>query len=43
MMRKGKAKVRLNGSDDVILAEGDRAFVRGVDEGDELGFESIGD
>ena len=43
MMREGKAKVRLNGTNDVILAEGDGAFVRGVDEGDELGFESIGD
>jgi hypothetical protein len=43
MMKGGKARVRLNGSDDVILAEGDGAFVRSVDEGDELGFKSIGD
>jgi quercetin 2,3-dioxygenase len=43
VMREGKAKARLNGSDNVILAEGDGALVRGVDEGDELGFESIGD
>ena len=27
----------------VILAEGDGAFVRNVDEGDKLGFESIGE
>jgi quercetin 2,3-dioxygenase len=43
MMKGGKAKVRLNGSDDAILEEGDGAFVRSVDEGDELGFESIGE
>jgi hypothetical protein len=43
MMREGKAKVRLNSTNDVIIAEGDGAFVRDVDEGDELGFESIGD
>jgi len=43
MMKEGKAKVRLNGSDDAILEEGDGAFVRSVDEGDELGIESIGE
>ena len=43
MMKGGKAKVRLNGSDDAILEEGDGAFVRGVDEGDELAFESVGE
>jgi hypothetical protein len=43
MMKGGKAKVRLNGSDDAILTEGDGAFVRDVGEGDELGFESIGE
>ncbi len=42
MMKKGKVKVRLNGSDDAVLAEGDGAFVTGVDDGDELTFESIG-
>lgn len=43
MIKGGKAKVRLNGSDDAVLAEGDGAFVRSADEGDGLGFESIGE
>lgn len=35
------AKIRLNGSDSVVLSEGDGAFVSGVNSGDEIGFESV--
>jgi len=43
MVKGGKAKVRPNGSDDAVSAESDGAFVRSADEGDRLGFESIGE
>ena len=41
-MKDGKARIRLNSSDEAILDEGDGAFVTGVNAGDELSFESIG-
>lgn len=41
MCKGGKAKVRIDGRDDV-LNEGDGAFVDGVNEGDKLVFESVG-
>lgn len=40
--KDGKARVKLNGSDEAIMEEGDGAFVSGVNAGDELAFESIG-
>ncbi|KAJ5908986.1 Pirin [Penicillium taxi] len=43
MTKKGKSKVRLNGSDDTILEEGDGAFVSMVNAGDSLSVESIGE
>jgi hypothetical protein len=43
MAKGGKAKMRLNVSDDVILAEGGGAFVRSLDERSRLGFKSIGE
>jgi len=43
MTKQGKMKIRLNGSDDAILEEGDGAFVTGVNAGDALRVESIGD
>lgn len=42
MTKGGKAKVRLDGRDDAILAEGDGAFVDSVNAGDKLVVESIG-
>ena len=42
-MRGLRAKIRLDGRDDQILAEGDGAFVERVNAGDELAFESVGD
>lgn len=41
-MHGGKARVRLNGSDDAVLDEGDGAFVSRVNAGDKLVFESVG-
>lgn len=45
MTKGGKAKIRLAGRDDQdsILKEGDGAFVRGVNAGDILSVESIGE
>jgi quercetin 2,3-dioxygenase len=45
MTKGGKAKIRLAGRDDKnsILKEGDGAFIRGVNAGDVLTVESIGD
>jgi redox-sensitive bicupin YhaK (pirin superfamily) len=41
-MKAGKARIRLNGSEDAVLEEGDGAFVSSVNAGDELVFESVG-
>ncbi|KFY85413.1 hypothetical protein V500_08437 [Pseudogymnoascus sp. VKM F-4518 (FW-2643)] len=43
MTNDGKSKIRLDGREDSILGEGDGAFVTGVQAGDVLGFESIGE
>lgn len=42
MCKGGKAKVRLDGREEADLAEGDGAFVEGVNAGDKLSVESIG-
>ncbi|RYP20701.1 hypothetical protein DL765_002651 [Monosporascus sp. GIB2] len=42
MTKNGKAKIRLDGRED-ILDEGDAAFVDGVNAGDKLSFESVGE
>lgn len=42
MTKKGKAKIRLDGRGD-ILDEGDGAFIDGVNAGDKLSVESVGD
>ncbi|KAI6088440.1 RmlC-like cupin [Hypoxylon rubiginosum] len=42
MAKKGKAKVRIDGRED-ILSEGDGAFVDGVHAGDKLTVESVGE
>lgn len=42
MTKGGKAKIRLDGREDV-LGEGDGAFVEGVNAGDKLVVESVGD
>ncbi|KFY77704.1 hypothetical protein V499_02986 [Pseudogymnoascus sp. VKM F-103] len=43
MTNEGKSKIRLDGREDSVLAEGDGAFVTGVQAGDVLAFESIGE
>ena len=43
MTKQGKMKVKLNGSEDAILEEGDGAFVTQVNAGDSLRVESIGE
>ncbi|KAH8689530.1 putative pirin domain protein [Talaromyces proteolyticus] len=43
MTKGGNAKIRLDGREDVVLSEGDGAFVKGVNVGDELSVESIGE
>jgi len=43
MTKAGKAKVRLNGREDMVLEEGDGAFVDNVTHGDKLKVESVGD
>ena len=43
MTKGGSAKIRLDGREGAVLSEGDGAFVEGVDAGDVLGFESIGE
>lgn len=42
MTKGGKAKVRLDGRDDMVLGEGDGAFVDSVVAGDKLLVESVG-
>lgn len=43
MTKGGKAKIRLDGREDDVLVEGDGAFVDGVNAGDKLIVESVGD
>jgi hypothetical protein len=43
MTKGGAAKIRLDGREDAVLAEGDGAFVSNVNAGDVLSFESIGE
>ncbi len=43
MTKNGKAKIRLDGREDAELAEGDGAFIEGVNPGDKLAVESIGE
>ncbi|RDW76845.1 pirin family protein [Aspergillus mulundensis] len=43
MTEGGKAKIRLDGRDEAVLAEGDGAFITGVNAGDVLGVESVGE
>jgi len=43
MTKGGKAKIRLDGREDAELFEGDGAFIEGVNAGDKLAVESIGD
>ncbi|MCJ1355348.1 MAG: hypothetical protein MMC33_005339 [Icmadophila ericetorum] len=42
MTKGGKASIKLDGREDVVLKEGDGAFVEGVKVGDVLGVESTG-
>jgi hypothetical protein len=43
MTKNGHAKIRLDGREDAVLSEGDGAFVKGVNVGDVLSVESIGE
>jgi hypothetical protein len=43
MTKRGLAKIRLAGKEDVVLEEGDGAFVENVNAGDELWVSSIGE
>ena len=43
MTKNGKAKIRLSGSEQVELAEGDGAFVSNVNAGDQLHVDSVGE
>jgi hypothetical protein len=43
MCKNGNAKIRIAGREDAVLAEGDGAFVSGVNAGDVLSIESIGE
>ncbi|MCJ1405517.1 hypothetical protein MMC11_008745 [Xylographa trunciseda] len=43
MTKGGKARVRLDGREGVVLGEGDGAFVEGVAAGEGLGVESVGE
>lgn len=43
MTKGGHAKIRLDGREEAVLAEGDGAFVSGVKAGDLLSVESIGE
>ncbi|KAH6894052.1 RmlC-like cupin domain-containing protein [Thelonectria olida] len=43
MTKGGKAKIRLDGREDAELAEGDGAFIEGINIGDKLSVESIGE
>ncbi|KAL4783827.1 RmlC-like cupin domain-containing protein [Aspergillus varians] len=43
MTQGGKAKIRLDRREDTVLEEGDGAFITGVNAGDVLGVESVGE
>ena len=43
MTKSGGAKIRVDGREDAVLAEGDGTFVSGVSAGDVLSVESIGE
>lgn len=43
MCKNGSAKIRLDGREGAVLSEGDGAFISGVNAGDILSFESIGE
>lgn len=43
MTKGGKSKIRLDGREDAELSEGDGAFIEGVNAGDKLSVESIGE
>ena len=43
MTKSGNAKIRLEGREDAVLSEGDGAFVCGINAGDVLSIESIGE
>lgn len=43
MTKNGAAKIRLDGREEAVLAEGDGAFISNVNAGDVLSFESIGE
>ncbi|KAK1758423.1 RmlC-like cupin domain-containing protein [Echria macrotheca] len=43
MTKNGKAKVKVDGREDVVLEEGDGAFVDAVQAGDKLSVESVGE
>ncbi len=43
MTKNGNAKIRLDGRENAVLNEGDGAFVSGVNAGDVLSVESIGE
>jgi quercetin 2,3-dioxygenase len=43
MLKGGSAKIRLDGREDAVLGEGDGAYITGVNAGDVLSFESIGE
>lgn len=43
MTKKGKSKIRIDGREDAELKEGDGAFVEGVNAGDQLTVESVGE
>lgn len=43
MTKNGHSKIKLDGRDDAVLHEGDGAYVKGVNVGDVLNVESIGE
>ncbi|KAL2856459.1 RmlC-like cupin domain-containing protein [Aspergillus pseudoustus] len=43
MTKGGKAKIRLDSREDAVLSEGDGAFITGVNAGDVLSVESVGE
>ncbi|KAK0668141.1 RmlC-like cupin domain-containing protein [Cercophora samala] len=43
MTKGGKASIRLDGREDAVLKEGDGAFIEGVNKGDKLWVESVGE
>ncbi|KAL2065332.1 hypothetical protein VTL71DRAFT_3001 [Oculimacula yallundae] len=43
MTKNGSSKVRIDGREEVVLSEGDGAFITGVNAGDVLSVESVGE